>query len=283
VIPRGGPERAADAMIGMLAPSGALGFATSAPDYPCYATGLMASCLGILGGDRAARAGPLVIDWLRSQQLRGAAGWSEHPAQGGWGMGDRLRRQPPDAGHVDLSMTRRVVEGLRSLGVPTEDPALIEARDFVFRCQTPDGSFVYSPVELALNKGHRGENGDPRGYGSATCDGVLSLYALGIGHSDPAERALDWLRTNHRVDANPGVVGGPMEPFAEAMRGYYRAGAATCFAEASGPAGWRAELIATVVAEQREDGSWLNENPLQKENDPLIATALALTALLEAR
>ena len=186
-----------------------------------------------------------------------------------------------------LETYRRVAcaleQGLRSLGVPIDDPALIEARDFVSRCQTPDGSFVYSPVELALNKGHRAENGDPRGYGSATCDGILALYALGIGDSDPAERALDWLRTNHRVDANPGVVGGPMEPFAQAMRGYYRAGAATCFAEAGGPAGWRAELIATVVAEQREDGSWLNENPLQKENDPLIATAFALTALLEAR
>ncbi len=89
-----------------------------------------------------------------------------------------------------------------------------------------------------------------------------------------------------------------MEAFGTAMRGYYRAGAAECFALLGGPAplldpeqdpegvgdadSWRSRLVQAVVAEQREDGSFWNGNALQKENDPLIATAFALTALAHA-
>ena len=70
-----------------------------------------------------------------------------------------------------------------------------------------------------------------------------------------------------------------MQVFASAMRGDYRAGAAACFAALEGPPGWRARLVRAVVAEQRPDGSFRNENALQKENDPLIATGFALMAL----
>ena len=73
-----------------------------------------------------------------------------------------------------------------------------------------------------------------------------------------------------------------MEPFAEAMRGYYRAGAARCFARSGGPAGWRQGLTAAIVAEQREDGSVRNENALQKEDDPIIGTGFAVQALAAA-
>ena len=64
---------------------------------------------------------------------------------------------------------------------------------------------------------------------------------------DPAEKAIAWLRAHHRVDANPGVEDGPMHLLAEAMRGYYRAGAASCFAAAGGPASWRRALKTTIA------------------------------------
>ena len=70
-----------------------------------------------------------------------------------------------------------------------------------------------------------------------------------------------------------------MEVFAPAMRGYYRAGSAACFAAFGGPEGWRRQLLQAVTSEQRADGSWQNPNALQKEDDPLIATAFALLAL----
>ena len=74
-----------------------------------------------------------------------------------------------------------------------------------------------------------------------------------------------------------------MGDFATAMRGYYRAGAAAVFQRYGGPAGWQAALTEAVYAEQRPDGSWQNESPLQKENDPIVATAFAIQALVAAR
>ena len=58
-----------------------------------------------------------MVAQLRAQQFSEANGWTpEHTAYGGWGMGGAIRR-PPDAGHVDLSMTRFVLEALRASGV----------------------------------------------------------------------------------------------------------------------------------------------------------------------
>ncbi len=70
-----------------------------------------------------------------------------------------------------------------------------------------------------------------------------------------------------------------MEAFGPAMVGYYRAASAAVYSQIPGPAGWRAELTAAVEADQRADGSWANGSSLQKEDDPLIATAFALLAL----
>lgn len=267
------------ALAGRCDERGALGLREAAADYPCYASGMLLTLLA----RRAHVAPPGLADrtraWLLDQQLSRANGWRDHPAQGGWGMGASVPRKPPDAGHVDLSMTRRVIDGLVASGLARGHPALEEARDFVLRCQTGDGSFVYSPVERSLNKGHRSADASCRGYGSATTDGWLALDALGLGGSKPAVRALSWLRARHRVDVNPGVEGGPMHAFADAMRGYYRAGSAACFARTAGPSGWRARLAEAIADEQREDGSFANPSPLQKEDDPLIATAFAIGAL----
>jgi hypothetical protein len=41
-------------------------------------------------------------------------------------------------------------------------------------------------------------------------------------------------------------------------------------------------MVRALLTEQREDGSFWNANALQKENDPLIATAFALIALAHA-
>lgn len=275
--------RALVKMIELSTKEGALGLANPSLDYPCYATAMMLTCLGLSKPDGWAEAASISSTWLRGQQFRRATGWEGHPAQGGWGLGGRTKRVPPDAGHVDLSMTRAVLEGLRSINIEAHDPTIVEAGDFVARCQTADGSFLYSPVELALNKGRHSEAGSAMGYGSATTDGLLSLVALGRQPEDPALRsAREWLRRNHRVDRNPGLEGSPMEAFSTAMRGYYRAGAAECFMLTGGPEGWRAELTEVIAAEQLTDGSWKNPNPLQKEDDPIIATGFAIRTLAAA-
>lgn len=272
------PELAGKGLASCLAAldEGALGFHSSAPDYPTYATALLLSALAKLRPQHLAKEGKPMADWLLRTQF--GPEWAGHPAEGGFGMGSKDRPQPPNPGHVDLSMTRRALEALAAFGTPSPGAALA----FVRRCQTRDGSFVYSPVEDALNKGDRTE-GPSRGYGSATADGLLALAACGVGAEDPQlQAALRYLQGVHRLDRNPGVPA-EMGDFATAMRGYYRAGAAAVFQRYGGPAGWQAALTEAVYAEQRPDGSWQNESPLQKENDPIVATAFAIQALVAAR
>jgi hypothetical protein len=184
-------------------------------------------------------------------------------------------------------MTRRALEGLRSAGIEPGDATFRLAFRFVMRSRGADGGFVYSPVEPQLNKGLRHGEGF-MSYGSATCDGLLALRAVSPGDiaaQAPDQRpaatrlALAKLRSMHRTDANPGLQGGPMEPFATAMRGYYRAASSRVFSAFGGPDGWQRAMTEAVCGEQRGDGSWQNESNLQKEDDPLVATAFAVRAL----
>lgn len=279
--------RALRACAAMPNADGAIGLAGVAPDYPVYATAMAAWCLGRarpVGWEQAVKP---MLAWLRTQQFTGPE-WRAHPALGGFGMGWTTPPTAPNAGHVDLSMTRRALEAFRACGVLDGDPTLRIGNRFLARCQAQDGGFLYSPVEMALNKGLI--DGEVRAsYGTATTDGLLAAFAVwGPGWVDLQPRppmigrALDRLRAIHRVDENPGVRGGPMEPFALAMRGSYRAAAAEVFRQAGGPEGWKAPLIEAVLAEQEEDGRWQNERRMQKEDDPIIATAFGINALSHA-
>ena len=258
-------RRARQWMAEAVEDGGALGQGTA--DYPTYAAALMGRAMGEYAWDSSA-----TLTFLRSQQYRPDDGWpDDHPAVGGFGFGTPLP-QPSNAGHVDLSMTRRVIEALVALGVEPTDPALTLARRFVQRCQAPGGGRIYTPVALELNKGS-----DGAGYGSATCDGVLALAALGDDR-ERLEADLNWLAQHHRPDRNPGVAA-DRAAFAQAMRGYYQSASAQVFSRFGGPEGWADGLRAVLHASQRDDGSWCNDLPHQKEDDPLVATAFAVRCL----
>ena len=92
------------------------------------------------------------IACLRAQQFTEENGWTrDDPAYGAWGMGGE-RRRPPEAGHVDLAMTRYVIEGLAAAGISASDPAIEKALVYLERCQNPDGGFFFSTVNLDTNK-----------------------------------------------------------------------------------------------------------------------------------
>src|ERR1700676_527512 len=100
-----------------------------------------------------------MAEYLRAQQFTEQHGWhSADPVYGAWGMGGG-RRTPPDTGHVDLSMSRYVIDAFRIAGVPVSDPALQAAHTFVERCQNfgpkkpgdLDGGFFFSTTEFDTN------------------------------------------------------------------------------------------------------------------------------------
>jgi hypothetical protein len=280
-------ERAIGFIRSNTRPDGALGMIDpDIPDYPDYATALSVSALSRVrpaGWESQVRR---MVDYLRTQQFTEQNGWQpEHPAYGAWGMGGN-RRTPPDTGHVDLSMTRHVLEALRAAGVPTSDPVFDHARVFVERCQNfdgkhpndGDGGFFFSTTESDTNKA--GADGAHfRSYGTTTADGVLALLAIGNGPEEPRVVAAQrWLSSHHRDMNVPGFVGEAYDRWPHGLAFYYSAVSAQAFRALKVDAG--GAVIAGLRRTQRSDGSWANPENLVKEDDPLIATTFAVHAMV---
>ena len=231
------------------------------PDYPNYAT-----ALAVL-----ANRAPHSVAYLLSRQFTEADGWRDSDAAyGAWGMGGD-RRAPPNAGHVDLSMTRHVLEALQVAGIKPDHPAMGRARVFLARCQNDDGGFRFSTVVLDANKA-----GGTRSYGTATADGIIALIAAGGDHGRIGA-AKTWMLRHHRPDAAPGFSGEAYRRWPQGLRYYYAAASARAFRQLGLPRD--ADQDRLLRAEQRADGSWVNPEPLVKEDDPLIATGFSLSAL----
>jgi len=253
------------------------------PDYPNYATALAVQTLVRAQMPSWRETVAPMVAHLRALQFTEENGWQrDDPAYVAWGMGTD-RRTPPNAGHLDISMTRHVLQALAAAGVKPVDPALVKAAVFVERCQNYDpanpddldGGFFFSTVVLAKNKGGY-EGKHPRSYGTTTADGILSLLAIGRGPEHERVRAAQrWLTSHHQPSGTPGLTAAPDQRWIAGLRFYY-AGAITEAYQALGlpkPAN-------DMLALQRADGSWANSEIIVKEDDPLIATTLALRSLL---
>jgi squalene-hopene/tetraprenyl-beta-curcumene cyclase len=263
------------------------------PDYPNYATALAVSAVC-----RAKRAGwekdiqPMVA-YLRRMQFTEQNGWKPaDPPYGAWGMGG-MEHPPPNPGHVDLSMTRYVLQALRSAGTPPGDPVFERAAVFVERCQNydphnlkeSDGGFFFSTTESDTNKAgpdgqYAGQHAGQRfrSYGTTTADGIMALFAIGRTIDDRRVRmAHNWLSAHHRDMAVPGFVGEAFERWPKGLAFYYAAASTEAFRAVGA---MMDPAVANMLKRtQRRDGSWANPENLVKEDDPLIATAFAVRAL----
>jgi len=267
------PEEAVDRAVRFIRaninPAGEVGRSDpSLEDYPNFATSLALRAL-----ERAGRKDGIerLRDALRRQQFTEQNGWeAETPPYGAWGMGGPVRK-PPYPGHVDLSMTRHVLQALA--GTPDG-----RALKYLERCRNADGGFMFSTVVLDANKAGVGKS-----YGTATADGLLSLLALSTKPDDPkVAAALAWLTKHHRTDGVPGFQESDAK-WRDGMLYYYLAASAQAFRQTGGgPEGWKADLIRSLGTRQRDDGSFKNASFLMKEDDPLIATTFALIALENA-
>lgn len=285
---------------------GAIGLAD--PDileYPVYSTGYAVRCLAKCDDPQDAALLARMAEWLAAQQFHEAAGFSsDSPVFGGWGFGGPRSANKP--GHMDLAHTRRALEALNHIG-RLDGPARRDALVFLARMQrypghegndgSPisqadaplapfDGGFFFSPMVLAANKAQ--EPGDDesisRSYATATCDGVLSLLAAGAAADGPrVQAARRWLLDHPRWDYPEGI---PKEgnPWGDAVFFYHLAVRAEASAKLDLPGAWRDEARRILSSEQRPDGSFCNlRSSLMKEDDPLVATALAVIALTHSQ
>jgi squalene-hopene/tetraprenyl-beta-curcumene cyclase len=264
-----------------------------------------AAILALVRGARPADA-PRVARasaFLKGLQADEGEGYSEGDRYyGGVGYGGDER--------PDLSNLQMALEALHAAGTPSSDPAFQKALTFLQRCQNRsesndlvleveekriasgnDGGAAYAPGEskaglLVLADGRA----VPRSYGSMSYALLKGYLFAGLSKDDARVQAVwQWLRENYTLDVNPGFAASDDPTAAYQGLFYYfytMARALDLFGEetltdASGAShAWRTELCARLVAMQRQDGSWLNENAARWfEGNPVLATSYALLAL----
>jgi hypothetical protein len=304
--PPAGVERAATFLRRHIDGDGQIG--AEDPDvleYPNYSTAYALRCLVRLGAPEDVPLIKKMRARLVREQFTRANGFTEEsPAFGAWGFGGP--HAPGRTGHMDLSHTRKVLQALREAGLE-DDAVFARARLFLRLMQRHpeetrphpaplllatrpprgvrfDGGFFFSPVVLDANKGavFADERGAFHGsYATATGDGALALLATGLTRDDARVRAArSWLERHPALDHPEGIPTDSPQAWSEAVDFYHFAVRAEASAALGIDADRRSRLRKLLGPRQQPDGRFVNErNHLMKEDDPLLATALAVVAL----
>lgn len=229
--------------------------------------------------------------YIRSQQYGESNGTAPNDVYyGGIGYGSQTR--------PDLSNTQFFIETLRDLGADSNDEAIQKALVFVTRCQNydtgetaadtedsemNDGGFIYTRVGEGESPAGRSEEvqGGLRSYGSITYAGLKSLIYAGLTPDDPrVEAATGWLRKNYSLTENPGLGRRGLFYYYHTMAKTLETLGGDLFADADSTEHfWRGELIETLAAAQNPDGSWVNDNRMWLETDPVLVTGYVLIVL----
>jgi squalene-hopene/tetraprenyl-beta-curcumene cyclase len=210
---------------------------------------------------------------------------------GGFGYGGEKRNW------CDMSNTQLTLEALAESGVPGDHEVFQKALVFLSRSQNNSesndqtwasddpkeyGGFVYMP-----GNSKAGETKLPNGqllqhsYGSMTYAGLKSMIYAKVDRKDTRiQSALEWLTEHYSVDQNPGMGLQGLyyyyHTFAKSLNVYNT----EFLTSKSGKKYlWRRDLGNKLIALQKENGSWINEEPRWFENNPVLVTCYSLIAL----
>ena len=213
---------------------------------------------------------------------------------GGFGYDRASRRRYADLSNTSyaLDAMRRTekAEDFRPKGEARADLNWEKALQFVTRLQETEGDRA-GGAAYNLRTPQAGAETNASGrvalraYGSMSYAAVLSMCHAKLTRADPrVKSALDYCSRYWTVDENPGMG-------AQGLYYYYdilsRALSVAGVDELVQPDGrrvtWRAELAAKLLALQREDGRWVNDNNRFWENDPVLVTSFAILTLALCR
>lgn len=202
---------------------------------------------------------------------------------------------------ADLSNTQFTLEALRAAGLKEDSEAFQNCIKFLQRCQNRsesndqpwagnDGGGIYYPgsskagvIKLADGKVIY------KSYGSMTYALLRGYVLAGLKPDDPrVQAAQKWITENYTLDQNPGMEG---DQKLQGLLYYYMSMAkALSLLKTSTlelPNGtkrvWAKDLAEKLISLQEAEGSWINTAMRWMENDRVLATAYALTALNECR
>ncbi|QDU94935.1 prenyltransferase/squalene oxidase repeat-containing protein [Lignipirellula cremea] len=256
-------------------------------DYPTYATALTLAAARRLGIEDK----PLhdrYVQYLLRMQLDERQKFSpDSPHYGGWDlMGPDEQREITSG--TNVSITRYVLAALEPVDTDAARQARARARDWAKRCQnmTPDGGFPFTPDSFSASNKAGNDAGveadQPRSYGTATCDGLLCLATAGPPNDAEVRRAIQWISKNFEAEQPPGFLAdddqGP-GAWRRGLRFYYFAAVAETLPLLPTEPENRSRLADHIRSLQKDDGRWENDAAQMREDDPLIATALAVIAL----
>lgn len=268
-------------------------------EYPNYATSYALRVLVLENDPEDAEIIRKMQGYLLKEQFNENRGIN--PGQmvyGAWGFGEQLA--PGSFGHVDLSHTRRVLQALAESGADTGQYAsktqvflrLVQKRPEEARPQPPleepqavpyDGGFYSSPVVWGSNKAGLSDDSVKYfpSYATATADGLLALLASGVSpHDARVQDALQWLRKHDDLTQPGGIPTNNPAKWNLVLRLYHLCSRAEVYKALYMPAEEMALALEVLEQFRQPDGSY--SNPMgagNKEDDPLLATALAIHVL----
>ncbi len=264
-------------------------------DYPTYGAAMLLVAVERLQLDFSREDRARLTKWIVDAQLTEAHGVvAESIHHGGWDLEAISGAKGEQLKGSNISITSFALEGLRSSvrsGIMREEAAaaIERGRGWAERCQNSDGGFVFHvwrrhPGNKALWTDD--SQADANSYGTPTCDGLRCLAYCNNGMGDDrTKRAVTWLAEHPDVKYVPGFQGESKNyGWHDGLRFYYyfTQAKALQYMPQADTKRRAAALRELLLAEQKPDGSFKNKQPRMFEDDPVLATSLALVALAEA-
>jgi A-macroglobulin complement component/prenyltransferase/squalene oxidase-like repeat protein len=310
-------QKASEWLAKMARPDGTIDEGKEGIPYQVYTAALTVTALSHSENKEHTKARDAWLKYLLDRQLTEQNGWHHEDKQyGGWGYYPGMPRKPAPGQSVpgqhllesNISATAFALDAIAAAKGWDETTAvfLLPESYVLRRYQNDDGGFHFvhdDPVRNKAGASGTGPDGRPRfhSYGSATADGARLAWwcdsawrqpdppgAVMVRGNAPAFlKAQWWLEKHFTPDRHPGTYIPTHEPNRNAVYFYYAASVAKTFRllgvkEVYGRP-WAEQLAEALLAKQLPDGSWANPVDLVRENDPIVATAYALTALAEYR
>ena len=190
------------------------------------------------------------------------------------------------------------VEDLRGAGEPKADLDWAAAQEFLAQLQNLEGvntnayrsdreedrgGFAYTPGAGPSTTNAEGKV-MLRSYGSMTYAGLLALIYAEVDAKDPrVQSAKDWAARHWSLAENPGMGQEGLYYFFNVLAKSLKAAGDDTLARPDGSVvSWREEVVRQLVALQKPDGFWVNENNRWWEADPNLVTAYTILALAAA-
>lgn len=223
--------------------------------------------------------------YIAGSQLTGDDTYS-----GGFGYDRASRRRYADLSNTSyaLDAMRRTegVEEFRPKGEARADVNWDKALEFVSRLQEKEGERAGgSAYNDRTPQGGTATNATGRvhlrAYGSMSYAAVLSMCHAKLTRSDPrVKSALEYCSKFWTVDENPGMGTQGLFYYYDILSRALSVASVPILVQPDGrKVDWKRELSRKILALQKPDGSWVNDNNRFWENDPVLATSFAILSL----